>query len=97
MAAQKKKQETSKEIVVAVLAIFFISMVASYCLPIFFDYVKDITLQMFQTTATQTGSVLIGYYGKAGFENYDKNKKLLKFEKEKDEEAENAEPEGGNG
>ena len=65
-------------------------MAASYVLPIFFDAIKDMALQMFQTTATLTGSVLIGYYGKAGFENYDKNKKLLRFEKEE-------EPEGGNG
>lgn len=65
-------------------------MAASYVLPIFFDAIKDMDLQMFQTTATLTGSVLIGYYGKAGFENYDKNKKLLRFEKEE-------EPEGGNG
>jgi len=34
-----------------------------------------------------TGSVLIGYFGKAGFENYDKNKKLLKFEKEQADES----------
>lgn len=52
---------------------------------------------MFQTTATLTGSVLIGYFGKAGFENYDKHKKLLKFEKEANEEVEDDEPEGGNG
>lgn len=67
-------------------------MAASYILPIFFDAVKDISLQMFKTTATLTGSVLIGYYGKAGFENYDKNKKLIHFDDEEEEE-----PEGGNG
>lgn len=46
-------------------------------------------------TSTLTGSVLIGYLGKAGFENYDKNKRLLKFEKQ-EEENEEADK-GGNG
>lgn len=95
MQAQKKKKETSKEIVLTILTIFFISMVASYCLPQLFDSIKEMALQMFQTTATLTGSVLIGYYGKAGFENYDKNKKLLRFEEESREQNEDGE--GGNG
>ena len=94
MAARRPKRETSKGIVLAVLIIFFIGMAASYTLPIVFGHMEEMCLQMFQTTATLTGSVLIGYYGKAGFENYDKNKKLLKFVKD-DEEDED--PEGGNG
>lgn len=97
MTTQKKKQETSKGIVYAVQIIFCVSMAASYCLPIIFDFIQETALQMFQTTATLTGSVLIGYFGKAGFENYDKHKKLLKFEKEANEEADGDEPEGGNG
>ena len=91
MAAIKRKRETSKSIVVIVLILFSLSMAASYTLPVMFEYVKDTAQQIFQTTSTLTGSVLIGYFGKAGFENYDKNKKLLNFEKQDDE------PEGGNG
>ena len=82
MASLNKKRETSKDIVLFVLVIFCVAMVVSYTLPILFEWVGDITQQIFQTTATLTGSVLIGYFGKAGFENYDKNKKLLGFEKE---------------
>lgn len=95
MAARKKKQETSKNIVLVILIVFGISMAASYVLPILFEAVREIAQEIFQTTSTLTGSVLIGYFGKAGFENYDKNKKLLKFEKEEDDDAD--EPEGGNG
>lgn len=82
MASLNKKRETSKDIVLFVLVIFCVAMVVSYTLPILFEWVGDITQQIFQTTATLTGSVLIGYFGKAGFENYDKNRKLLGFEKE---------------
>lgn len=82
--------ETSKRIVVFILIIFTISMVAAYTLPVLFDHVGDVAQQIFQATATLTGSVLIGYFGKAGFENYDKHKKLLAFEKDEEEE-------GGNG
>ena len=82
MASLNKKRETSKDIVLFVLVIFCVAMVVSYTLPILFEWVGDITQQIFQTTATLTGSVLIGYFGKAGFENYDKHKKLLGFEKE---------------
>ena len=96
MATQKKKSnnkpETSKEIVIAVQAIFVVSMVASYTLPILLDYINELALKMFQTIATLTGSVLIGYYGKAGFENYDKHKKLLHFIEDDDDTGE-----GGNG
>ena len=76
------KLETSKGIVIAVMTAFILSMAATYTLPIFFEWVGDVALKVFQTVATLTGSVLLGYYGKAGFENYDKNKKLLKFEEE---------------
>ena len=92
MGRIKKRKETSKEIVVVILIIFTASMAAAYTLPILFEYIGEIALKVFQATATQTGSVLIGYYGKAGFENYDKNKKLLGFEKEEEDEEE-----GGNG
>lgn len=78
----RTKLETSKGIVIAVMAAFILSMAATYTLPIFFEWVGDVALKVFQTVATLTGSILIGYYGKAGFENYDKNKKLLKFEEE---------------
>lgn len=78
----KTKLETSKGIVIAVMTAFILSMAATYTLPIFFEWVGDVALKVFQTVATLTGSVLLGYYGKAGFENYDKNKKLLKFEEE---------------
>lgn len=80
--------ETSKRIVITILIIFIISMAAAFILPILFEYAGDIVLSIFQTTATLTGSVLIGYFGKAGFENYDKHRKLLGFE---------SEIEGGNG
>lgn len=85
--------ETSKRIVIFILVIFVISMVAAYTQPVIFEYVGDIVQQIFQTTATLTGSVLIGYFGKAGFENYDKHRKLLGFEKNSQEDDE----EGGNG
>ena len=85
--------ETSKRIVSIVMAIFILSMAAAYTLPVLFDYVGDTALQIFQTTATLTGSVLIGYFGKAGFENYDKHRKLLGFVKDDDDDEE----EGSNG
>lgn len=91
---KKKKAETSKEIVVVILIIFSVSMIASYVLPIFFQSIIEQALSIFQTTATLTGSILIGYYGKAGFENYDKNKKMLKFE---ERETADEDSEGGNG
>lgn len=77
-----KKRETSKGIVFFVVCVFCVAMVVSYVLPIFFEWVSDVSQQIFQTTATLTGSVLIGYFGKAGFENYDKHKKMLGFEKD---------------
>lgn len=89
MAQFKKKPETSKKIVIVVLIIFSVSMIASYVLSILFEYIQNTAQQIFQTTATLTGSVLIGYYGKAGFENYDKNKKLLKFKATAEEEDNN--------
>lgn len=82
--------ETSKRIVIFIQVIFVISMVAAYTLPVIFDYVGDTAQRIFQATATQTGSVQIGYFGKAGFENYDKHKRLLGFEEDQEEE-------GGNG
>lgn len=82
MASLNKKRETSKGIVLFVLGIFCVAMIVSYVLPVQFEYVGDISQKIFQTTATLTGSVLLGYFGKAGFENYDKHKKLLGFEKE---------------
>lgn len=94
---KKKKMETSKGIVIAVLVIFTISMAAAYTLPILFEHVGEIALKIFQSTATLTGSVLIGYYGKAGFENYDKNKKLLKFDESESDVEDGADEEGGNG
>jgi len=94
---KKKKMETSKGIVIAVLVIFTISMAAAYTLPILFEHVGEIALKIFQSTATLTGSVLIGYYGKAGFENYDKNKKILKFEESGSDVEDGADAEGGNG
>lgn len=87
--------ETSKRIVSFILVVFVISMAAAYTLPVLFDYVGDTAQQIFQATATLTGSVLIGYFGKAGFENYDKHKRILGFEK--DENDEDPETEGGNG
>ena len=83
---KKKKQETSKGIVYVVQVIFAVSMVASYVLPVLFIQVANTSQSIFQTTATLTGSVLIGYFGKAGFENYDKHKKLLNFEKQDDDD-----------
>ena len=83
------KLETSKGIVIAVMTAFIFSMAATYMLPIFFEWVGEVALKVFQTVATLTGSVLLGYYGKAGFENYDKNKKLLKFEEEEEKEGDN--------
>ena len=94
MSARKKKMETSKSIVVVILILFGISMAASYTLPVLFDHVRDVAQEIFKMTSTLTGSVLIGYQGKAGFENYDKNKKLLRFEEKEEEENED---EGGNG
>lgn len=92
MVAQPKKPEMSKRMVFAVLVLYGMSMAAAYTLSVCFPHVGQIALSIFQTTATLTGSVLIGYYGKAGFENYDKNKKLLRFEKpannENEEESE---------
>lgn len=82
-----KKRETSKGIVYFVLGIFCVAMVVSYSLPILFEWVGEIAQQIFQTTATLTGSVLIGYFGKAGFENYDKHRKMLNFEKEQEDES----------
>jgi hypothetical protein len=89
----KTKLEMSKGIVVIVIVAYILSMAAAYTLPIIFEWVGTTSLKIFQTTATLTGSILLGYYGKAGFENYDKNKKLLKFEDTDDNENE----EGGNG
>ena len=86
----KKKQETSKSIVLIILILYSVSMAASYALLVFFENVHDISLKIFQATSTLTGSVLIGYFGKAGFENYDKSRNLFKFEKQD-------ETEGGNG
>lgn len=83
--------ETSKRIVILILAIYIVAMTAAYTLPVLFDYVADVALKIYQSTATLTGSVLIGYFGKAGFENYDKHRKLLKMESDEDED------EGGNG
>ena len=83
------KLETSKGIVIAVMAAFISSMAATYTLPIFFEWVGEVALKVFQTVATLTGSVLLGYYGKAGFENYDKNKKLLNFEEKNEKEGDN--------
>ena len=77
--------EMSKGIVVGVLIGYVISMATAYVLSVLFPFVGQIALNIFQTTATLTGSVQIGYYGKAGFENYDKNKKILNFEKQKQE------------
>lgn len=94
---KKKKMETSKGIVIAILVIFTISMAAAYTLPVLFEHVGEIALKIFQSTATLTGSVLIGYYGKAGFENYDKNKKLLKFEESDSGRDVEDGAEGGNG
>lgn len=91
MGVRKKKQETSKSIVMIILILYGISMAASYTLPIFFESVHDISQKIYQATSTLTGSVLIGYFGKAGFENYDKSRSLLKFEKQEEES------EGGNG
>lgn len=89
----KTKLEMSKGIVIIVIIAYILSMAAAYTLPIIFEWVGTTSLKIFQTTATLTGSILLGYYGKAGFENYDKNKKLLKFEDTEDSENE----EGGNG
>lgn len=88
--AKDKKFEMSKGLVVGVLVSYGISMVAAYTLAVLFPATGQITLNIFQTTATLTGSILLGYYGKAGFENYDKNRKLLGFEKSRnrDEEGE---------
>lgn len=83
------KLETSKGIVIAVMTAFILSMAATYTLPIFFEWVGEVALKVFQTVATLTGSVLLGYYGKAGFENYDKNKKLLNFEEKNEKEGDN--------
>ena len=93
MAVHKKKQETSKSIVMMILILYSISMAASYALPVFFENIHDVAQKIFQATSTLTGSVLIGYFGKAGFENYDKNRNLLNFENQKEED----ETEGGNG
>ena len=87
MVSLNKKRETSKDIVLFVLVIFCVAMVVSYTLPILFEWVGEIAQQIFQTTATLTGSVLIGYFGKAGFENYDKHRKMLNFEKEQEDES----------
>lgn len=43
MASLNKKRETSKDIVLFVLAIFCVAMVVSYTLPILFEWVGDIT------------------------------------------------------
>lgn len=85
----KTKLETSKGIVIAVMTAFVLSMAATYTLPIFFEWVGEVALKVFQTVATLTGSVLLGYYGKAGFENYDKNKKFLNFEEKNEKEGDN--------
>lgn len=85
------KKETSKNIVTFILIIFTLSMAASYTLPVLFESVQEISYQIFQTVSTLTGSVLIGYFGKAGFENYDKNRKIFKSEKVENQS------EGGNG
>ena len=91
---RKQKQETSKNIVLIILVLYSISMAASYTLPVLFNNVNDISQKIFQATSTLTGSVLIGYFGKAGFENYDKSRNLLKFEKQDEEKNE---AEGGDG
>lgn len=58
MATKKRRRrETSKDIVVAVLVIFAVAMVAAYTLPILFDYIQDTILQIFKTVSTLTGSV----------------------------------------
>ena len=76
---QKKKQETSKGIVLAMLIIFAVSMTAAYVLPVLFEYIAETVQAVFQATTTLTGSVVLGYFGKAGFENYDKHKKQEGF------------------
>ncbi len=81
--------ETSKRIVIFILVIYLIAMAASFTLPVLFDYAGETVLKVYQATATLTGSVLIGYFGKAGFENYDKHRNLLGFEENREE--------GGNG
>ncbi len=87
MGAQKKKQETSKSIVIIILILYGISMASSYTLPVFFESIHDVAQKIFQATSTLTGSVLIGYFGKAGFENYDKSRNLLKMEKQEESEG----------
>ena len=87
--AREKKFEMSKGLVVGILVSYAVSMVAAYTLAVLFPATGQITLNIFQTTATLTGSILLGYYGKAGFENYDNHRKLLGFERQqKDEEVE---------
>lgn len=73
--------EFSKKLVIIVLIIFGVSMVASYALPVTFSHLEELCISIFQIVATLAGSTLVAYFGKAGFENYDKNKRRLGFEK----------------
>ena len=59
------------------MAFFGVSMVASYLTILFQPEASANGQGIFQTVATLTGSVIVTYFGKAGFENYDKNKKII--------------------
>ena len=72
-----KKIETSKKIVVAMMVVFVLALGASYTLTVMCDGVRESVWRIFQAVSTLTGTVLVGYFGKAGFENYDKHKKPL--------------------
>lgn len=90
--------EFSKKLVVIILIIFGISMIASYTLPAFIQYMNELCIGIFQIVATLTGSTLVAYFGKAGFENYDKNKRKFGFEQVvTTQETESDEAEGGAG
>ena len=69
------KIETSKKIVVAVLVVFAVTLIASLTLTVLFNDVRETMMGIVKAVSTLTGTVVVGYFGKAGFENYDKNKK----------------------
>lgn len=80
MNKQQQYMQFSKKIVVSMVTATLVSTFIAFMLVAFKSQSAQYIVSLFNTVSTLTGSVILGYFGKAGVQNYNKIKASLNFD-----------------
>lgn len=83
---QQQYLQFSKKVVIAMLSTILVSTVIAFVFAGFKTQSAQYIVSLYNTVSTLAGSIILGYFGKAGVQNYNKIKASLNFDNTQDDE-----------